>query len=147
MTQEIVIFKRIEKWTSRPGVVAIATVLQKTEPYGPYEIDVTSKHKAVEICSKILKSLKIWEKYIVNVVVEAPSDIREVLWHNDGAITFKNIIDDNPGTWRESVIDLAKQYENHILYDYPGRNLQNTLTQIRRDINHYERLLNEFMKL
>lgn len=143
MTQKVLIYKRIEKWNCRPGVVAIATVLCKTEPDGPTEVDITSKREAIKITRSILDTLKIWEKYYSTILGEAPNEVREYLWNFDGTIHFP---DSKPSwrVWKEQVDKLVKDYESLIICDYPGRAIQVTLTAIKRDINHYERLLNEF---
>lgn len=136
---DIIIYKRIDRWTTRPGVVAIATILQRTEPQGPKEVDVRTNEEAIFIANKILKSLTIWEHFYNKIVVEAPSEIRDFLWNTD-SIDFKPIV--KADTWRKDVMSFAQSYENMLLCDQPGRNAILTLGIIRSEILHHERFIN-----
>ena len=145
MSNEVLIYKTIDRCRNRPGVVAVATILLKTEPNGPVQRDITSKEEAIQIITTLINTLKIWEKYYLVVCAEVPNEIREYLWNFAGTVTFPkpaNTVEWRE--WKESVDKLAKDYETLVMANYPGRSVQNILNNIKNDLVYYERLLNEF---
>jgi len=145
MANKVLIYRTIEKCRNRPGVVAVATALQRTEPNGPVQYDITSKEEAIRITTTLINTLKIWEKYYLILCAEVPGEIREYLWNFAGIVTFpKPCNTPEWRDWKESVDKLVKEYETLIMANYPGRAVQSTLGSIRTDLIYYERLLNEF---
>lgn len=151
MTENIQIYKKIEKWSSRPGVVAIATRLMRPVNSlaintGIYEDDVHTKEEAIKITLSILNSLRVWEKHYSKIIIEAPSEIREYLWRDSGGISIPEKMLD----WKNlsnAINELIVVQEDKICWDYPGATIKNVWLKIKEDISYYERLLLEFSKL
>lgn len=137
--QDIIIYKRIEKWTSRPGVVAVATLLNR-ETNGVYETDIRCVNEAIFIANKIIQALKIWEYHYNKLIMDTPTEIRDFLWNTD-KIDFKPVL--HSATWRTDVTNFANDYEKLLMVDRPGKSAMDTLEYIRGEVLHHERFVNE----
>ena len=143
MKDSFVIYRAIELCTNRPGVYAVATVLRKTEPDGPQQVDIKTKEEAYKIVRFLLGGLRAWKSLMEQCLTQGAEDIRQLLWNEASSSQFsKNY--DNWVLWKAEITGLAKEHDSIIISDYPGRALSSTLGKLAKDINYYERLLTEF---
>lgn len=140
MTQTKLIFKSIEKWAQRPGVVATATILYENEPNGPVEMDIFSKQYAIDITLDLISTLTILIKHHEDMLMEVVPKIREYLWNSDKE---KFIYNSSP----EELNTARKEHERLLLSYYPIRSMIGSLSQMKKDRDRYEKLFIYFYSL
>lgn len=140
MTENKLIYKDINKWAQRPGVVATATVLLNTEPNGEFEVDIHSKEEAIKITTDLINTLIMWITRHEELLSIVPNVIREYLWYSDDAGFIYN-------NTTEELKRLREEHNQLLLSYYPARSIINNLNQMRKDRNKYESLFIYFNSL